>query len=44
MSIGRTEALHVFYERYRSPELTIYAIGDTDVKGPGQGLDIRKDA
>jgi hypothetical protein len=34
MSIGRTEALYVFHERYRSPELTIYAIGDTDVKGP----------
>jgi hypothetical protein len=34
MSLSRTEALRMFNERYRSPELTIYAIGDTDVKGP----------
>jgi hypothetical protein len=34
MSLSRTEALRMFNERYRSPELTIYTIGDTDVKGP----------
>jgi hypothetical protein len=34
MSLNRAEALRMFNERYRSPELTIYAIGDTDVKGP----------
>ena len=34
MSLNRAEALHMFNERYRSPELTICAMGDTDVKGP----------
>ena len=34
MGLSRTEALRMFNKRYRSPELTIYAIGDTDVKGP----------
>jgi hypothetical protein len=34
MSLSRTEARRMLNERYRSPELTIYAIGDTDVKGP----------
>jgi hypothetical protein len=34
MSLSRNEALRMFNERYRSPELTVYAIGDTDVKGP----------
>jgi hypothetical protein len=33
MSLSQTEALRRFNERYRSPELTIYAVGDTDVKG-----------
>jgi hypothetical protein len=30
MSVSRAEALCVFNERYHCPELTIYAIGDTD--------------
>lgn len=34
MRLSQTEALRMFNERYRSPELTIYAVGDTDVKGP----------
>ena len=34
MSLNRGEALRMFNERYRSPELTIYAIGGTDVRGP----------
>jgi hypothetical protein len=33
MSVSRTEARRVFNERYRGPELTIHAVGDTDVKG-----------
>ena len=38
MSLSRTEALRIFADRYRGPELTIYAIGDTDVKGPERNL------
>ena len=38
MSVSRTEALRVFNKRYRAPELAIYAVGDTDVKGPERDL------
>ena len=38
MSVSRSEALRIFNERYRSPELKIHAVGDTDVKGPERDL------
>ena len=34
MNVSRTEALRIFSERYRTPELKIHAVGDTDVPGP----------
>lgn len=34
MNVSRTEALRIFNEHYRSPGLKIYAVGDTNVKGP----------
>ena len=33
MSISSLEALRIFDQRYRSPELNIHVVGDTDVKG-----------